>query len=63
VSGNCLLTAYHNIATDPKKPSRSHIKSWKIVNGLERLSNGSIQTIDSLNPIGINTPTQQIGLF
>jgi hypothetical protein len=32
---SCLLTAYHNIATDPKNPTRSHLKydritQWRI---------------------------------
>ncbi len=53
ISENCVLTAYHNIATDPAKPTRSHDKSWKIVNGLERLSDGSIQTIDNFVPIDV----------
>lgn len=53
ISENCVLTAYHNIATDPAKPTRSHTKSWKLVNGLERLSDGSIQTIENFVPIDV----------
>jgi hypothetical protein len=53
ISEYCVLTAYHNIANDPLKPTRSHIPSWRIVNGLERNSDGSVQTIDNFVPIAV----------
>lgn len=53
ISNNCLLSAYHNVAADPAKPFRPQSKSWKIVNGLERLPDGSIKTIENFVPIDL----------
>ena len=53
ISRNCLLSSYHNIATNPKNPTKSHKKKWKIVTGLERLRNGTICTLGGSFPIQV----------
>jgi len=38
---------------DPANPTKAHLKRWKIVNGLERMADDSIRTIDNFLPIDL----------
>lgn len=53
ISPKCVLTAYHNIAEDPDNPTRKHEKHWKIVNGLERMEDDTVETIEDFVPISV----------
>ena len=53
ISKNCLLSAYHNIATDPANPFRTYINKLKIVNGLERSLDKFVTTIENFVPIDV----------
>eukprot|EP01031_Cornospumella_fuschlensis_P028655 gene28655-34597_t len=51
VSSTLALSAYHCIAMDPNKPTRSHTKNWMLVQKLERASNGSVFPVGEVIPV------------
>eukprot|EP01031_Cornospumella_fuschlensis_P025970 gene25970-31362_t len=51
VSSTLALSAYHCVAMDPNKPTRSHTKNWVIVQKLERASNGSVFPFGEVIPV------------
>ena len=42
ISPTCVISAYHCVADDAKKPTKKHTNQWRIANGLERKSDGNV---------------------
>lgn len=51
VSPTRVLTAYHNIADDPQKPTKKHTKKWLLAERVERLRDGRLVPIGSTIPV------------
>jgi hypothetical protein len=51
ISRTCVISAYHCVADDAKKPTKKHTNQWLLADGLERNSDGNVSVLSAQSVI------------